>query len=116
MIRSPKLPLIHPDRPYECEQAIEDEDFALLDRGLEVRNEEFRLLALRAKAAGWTGDEVGVAMLALAEKYVARRAHQNQGRAEMDEDQGPGVLPAMVKCPVSPRRFRVGPPSRRSSA
>ena len=92
MIRSPKLPLIHPDRPYECEQAIEDEDFALLDRGLEVRNEEFRLLALRAKAAGWTGDEVGAAMLALAEKYVARRAHQNQGRAEMDEDQGPGVL------------------------
>lgn len=90
MIRSPRLPLIHPDRPHECEQAIEDEDFALLDRGLEVRNEEFRLLALRAKAAGWTGGEIGEAMLSLAEKYVAVRAHQKTSRAGTEADPARG--------------------------
>ena len=74
MIKAPTLPLCHPDRLLECEMALEPDNFALLDRGRQVRNEEFRTLALRATAAGWTGEEVGAAMVSLARKYVEVRA------------------------------------------
>ena len=89
MIRSPKLPLSHPGRPLECELAMEEENYSLLDRGLQVRNEEFRMLAERARAAGWTGDEIGAAMISLAEKYVAVKARQNASSADERKDPSP---------------------------
>ena len=70
MITPPKVPLSHPDRARECEDALREDNFALLSRGRAVRNEEFRELALRAKAAGWHGEEVGAAMVLLAEEYL----------------------------------------------
>lgn len=89
MIKPPTLPPNHPERGLECEQAMAEEDFALLDRGRAVRNEEFRTLALRAKSAGWTSEEIGAAMISLAEKYVAIRS--GAGDAEARGTEGPGT-------------------------
>ena len=83
MIKPPTLPLCHPDRKVECETALEPDNFALLDRGRDVRNDEFRALALRATAAGWSGEEVGAAMISLALKYVSVRTHRNHGADDM---------------------------------
>ena len=75
-IKPPTLPLCHPDRQLECTQALEAEDFQLLDRGSRaVRNEEFQALALRAEAAGWMPSEIAAAMISLGEKYVAIKAN-----------------------------------------
>ena len=79
VIKAPILPVSHPKRYLECESAMEADDFALLDRGRQVRNEEFRALAMRAKACGWTSDEVGAALISLARRYVAARTHGTAG-------------------------------------
>ena len=42
MIEPPKRPVSHPDRARDCEDALEEDDFALLERGRQspVRNNE----------------------------------------------------------------------------
>lgn len=91
MIKPPTLPLCHPDRKIECEMALEADNFALLDRGRDVQNEEFRTLALRATAAGWSGEEVGAAMISLALKYVSVRRHQRTNVPESCQASGDGA-------------------------
>lgn len=72
MISSPKLSLAHPDRVLECEMALREDNFALLDRGRSVPGEEFQAFARRAQAAGWHPEEIAAAMISLSEKYVDR--------------------------------------------
>jgi hypothetical protein len=98
MIKSPTLPVSHPDRELECEIAMEADDFALLDRGREVRDEEFRTLALRATASGWTGEEVGAAMISLAEKYVAARKRRTPS-IKIAEATNDGAAAPNWSCP-----------------
>ena len=98
MIKSPTLPISHPDRELECEIAMEADDFALLDRGREVRDEEFRTLALRATASGWTGEEVGAPMIALAEKYVAARKRRTPS-AEIADTTNDAAAASNLSCP-----------------
>lgn len=58
MIPTPRLPPAHPDRTIDCEMAAED---------------EFRALADRIEAAGWTGEEVAAALVSLAKNHVRFR-------------------------------------------
>jgi hypothetical protein len=89
MINPPTLSFIHPDRARECEGALEEEDFALLNRGRGVLSEEFHALAKRAQAVGWLPEEITAALLSLAQKYVqaarSRRsaATPTQGRQRL---------------------------------
>jgi len=89
MIKSPTLPLCHPDRQLECTQAMEADDFILLDRGSKaVRDEEFLALASHAEAAGWTPSEIAAALVSLGEKYVAIRAGRLPVSADLGKGQG----------------------------
>lgn len=65
MIASPKISADHPDRPLECEVALED---------------AFRAVASDAERAGWSGTEVEQALLALA------LAHMKAREANLDTD------------------------------
>ena len=70
MIDPPKRPFSHPDRAHDCEDALEEDDFALLARGRLASHEDFQALAKRAQAAGWMPEEIAAALVALAQKYV----------------------------------------------
>ena len=94
MIASPKLPRTHPGRARECEDALKEEDFALLDRGRAVECEEFHALARRAQVAGWAAEEVAAAMHVLAFAYLETAATRAQARrhaqAHSDVRSAPG--------------------------
>ena len=85
MIASPKLSRTHPGRARECEDALKEEDFALLDRGRAVACEEFHALARRAQVAGWAAEEVAAAMHVLALAYLETAATRAQARRHARE-------------------------------
>jgi hypothetical protein len=70
MIVRPTRPISHPDRVRDCEDALEEDDFALLERGRQTSHEDFQALAKRAQAAGWMPEEIAAALVSLAQKYV----------------------------------------------
>lgn len=88
MIASPKLPRTHPGRARECEDALKEEDFALLDRGRAVACEEFHALARRAQVAGWAAEEVAAAMQALAIAYLETAATRAEAKRQAQELNG----------------------------
>ena len=69
MISSPRLPIGHPERNFDCEMALE---------------EEFRDVADRAEAAGWSRGEVATALLSLAENILFHEAGEREQRAPSD--------------------------------
>jgi hypothetical protein len=74
MIQPPKLPRGHPNRAIECEWALREDNFALLERGLGVARADFEAFARKAQAAGWCPEEVAEAMISLSSRYVEARS------------------------------------------
>lgn len=68
MTPTPCLPPAHPDRILDCEMAAED---------------EFRALAERIEAAGWTGEEVAAALVSLAKNHVRFREETENDEANV---------------------------------
>jgi hypothetical protein len=94
MIASPKLPLGHPARARACEDAMQTDNFRLLDRGRAASCDDFQALAKRAQAAGWLPEEIAAAMVSLGSKYVQARSPAHAcGHGEIGspkQDQIPG--------------------------
>ena len=77
MINPPNTPEGHPERGLDCEAALEADVFTLLARGQMPSADELEDVAARARAAGWTSDEVAAAVAALMEKYPKVREWKN---------------------------------------
>ena len=90
MINFPHLPIGHPERNFDCEMAME---------------EEFRELAGRAEAAGWSRGEVATAMLSLAENILfGDRDDQPATSATEAAARINARLPDSI-APLAPRRL-----------
>jgi hypothetical protein len=70
VINPPAFSLGHPDRALDCEMSVEG---------------EFRALADRVEAAGWTGDEAASTLLLLALKHLEFREKTRGDAARISE-------------------------------
>ena len=70
MVRSPRLPKGHPGRQQECENALEQDVFALLDRFDMPSKPEIEEMLSRARTQGWRAEEIAAALLDLGGRYL----------------------------------------------
>lgn len=73
MITPPRLPANHPDQNIECQEALEDELSALIER---------------AEAVGWKLDDITAAVIALADAYWHKRRESDATESAIAEAKG----------------------------
>lgn len=70
MVRPPRLQKGHPGRQQDCEDALEGDVFALLDRYDMPSKSEIEEMLSRARTHGWRAEEIAAALIDLGGRYL----------------------------------------------